>query len=196
MKKHEHSGCPRKTLENPKEVLVKAGIEKGAYVLLDIGAGSGYLSVLSAEIMGDSSTVYALDSYKDSVKSLEKELSDKGIKNIFAVEADAVNALPVQRDSVDICIMSNVVHGFVPNNEMKKILQNLNAVLKDDGKLIIIDFKKDDLSFGPPIEMRLDIRELEDILEPYGYILINSFDAGVNQYCAVFKKNCLQCKWC
>lgn len=196
MKKHEHSGNPRKTLENPKEVLVKAGIEKGAYVLLDIGAGSGYLSVLSAEIMGDSSTVYALDSYKDSVKSLEKELSDKGIKNIFVVEADAVNALPVQRDSVDICIMSNVVHGFVPNNEMKKILQNLNAVLKDDGKLIIIDFKKDDLSFGPPIEMRLDIKELEDILEPYGYVLTNSFDAGVNQYCAVFKKNCLQNKWC
>ena len=196
MKKHEHSGCPKRTLENPHEILVKAGIQKGKYVLLDIGTGSGYLAVISAEIMGSGSTVYALDCNKETVKILEKELSDKGIKNIFALEADAVNEFPIKRDSADICIMSNVVHGFVPNREMEKILQNLNIVLKDDGKLIIIDFKKDDLSFGPPIEMRLDIKELEDILEPYGYILINSFDAGVNQYCAVFKKNCLQNKWC
>jgi len=196
MKKHEHSGCPKRTLENPHEILVKAGIQKGKYVLLDIGTGSGYLAVISAEIMGSGSTVYALDCNKETVKILEKELSNKGIKNIFALEADAVNKFPIKRDSADICIMSNVVHGFVPNREMEKILQNLNIVLKDDGKLIIIDFKKDDLSFGPPIEMRLDIKELEDILEPYGYILINSFDAGVNQYCAVFKKNCLQNKWC
>lgn len=196
MKKHEHSGCPKRTLENPHEVLVKAGIQKGKYVLLDIGTGSGYLALISAEIMGNGSTVYALDSHKETVKILKKELSDKGIKNIFALEADAVNEFPVKRDSADICIMSNVVHGFVPNSEMEKILQNLNIVLKDDGKLIIIDFKKDDLSFGPPIEMRLDIKELEYMLEPYGYILTNSFDAGVNQYCAVFKKMCLQSKWC
>ncbi|MGE4385280.1 MAG: class I SAM-dependent methyltransferase [Endomicrobiaceae bacterium] len=196
MKKHEHSGCPKRTLENPHEILVKAGIQKGKYVLLDIGTGSGYLAVISAEIMGSGSTVYALDCNKETVKILEKELSNKGIKNIFALEADAVNKFPIKRDSADICIMSNVVHGFVPNREMEKILQNLNIVLKDDGKLIILDFKKDDLSFGPPLEMRLDIKELEDILEPYGYILINSFDAGVNQYCTVFKKMCLQNKWC
>ncbi len=41
MKKHEHSGNPRKTLENPKEVLVKAGLEKGNFVLLDIGKAPG-----------------------------------------------------------------------------------------------------------------------------------------------------------
>jgi len=196
MKKHEHSGNPRKTLENPKEVLVKAGLEKGTFTLLDIGTGSGYLALVASEIMGSTSTVYAVDSHEETIKIFDKQLSEKEIKNIFAIKADAVNEIPVQRDSVDICIMSNVVHGFAANNEMEKVLQNLSSVLKDDGKLIIIDFNKNDISFGPPLEMRVDIKELEDILEPYGYEFVSVFDAAATHYCGVFKKMCLQSKWC
>ncbi len=196
MKKHEHSGNPRKTLENPKEVLIKAGFEKGAFTLLDIGTGSGYLSLTAAEIMGNTSTVYAIDSHEETIKILDSYLSQKEIKNVFAIKADAVNEIPIKRDSVDICLMSNVVHGFAANNEMEKVLQNLSSVLKDDGKLIVIDFNKKDTSFGPPLEIRVNPDQLEDILEPYGYSLVSNFDIGVNQYCATFKKCCLQAKWC
>lgn len=196
MKKHEHSGNPRKTLENPKEVLIKAGLEKGDFTLLDIGTGSGYLAISAAEIMGNSSTVYAVDSHEETIKILEAHLSEKRIKNIFAIKADAVNEIPIKRDSVDICLMSNVVHGFAANNEMEKVLQNLSSILKDDGKLIVIDFNKKDTSFGPPLEIRIEPDQLEDILEPYGYSLVSNFDIGVNQYCAVFTKCCLQAKWC
>ncbi|GAB1401458.1 methyltransferase domain-containing protein [Elusimicrobiota bacterium] len=196
MERHEHSGKPRKTLENPKEVLVKAGLEKGNFVLLDIGTGSGYLALNASEIMGNTSTVYAVDSHEETIKILESQLSEKEIKNIFAIKTDVVNEISVQRDSVDICLMSNVVHGFVANNEMEKVLQNLSSVLKDDGKLIIIDFNKNDTSFGPPLEIRLNPDEVQTILEPYGYEMINSFEVGVNQYCATFTKKCLQAKWC
>ncbi|MDD5101876.1 MAG: class I SAM-dependent methyltransferase [Endomicrobiaceae bacterium] len=196
MKKHEHSGCARKTLENPKEILIKAGLKRGNDVLLDIGTGSGYLAFLSAEIMGNGSTVYAVDSHEETIKTLNKQLSEKEIKNVFAIKADAVNEIPVKRDTVDICLMSNVVHGFVPNNEMEKVLQNLNTVLKDNGKLIIIDFNKNDTSFGPPSEIRVNSDEVEEIIAPYGYELTNSFDDGRSQYCVVFKKVCLQDKWC
>ncbi len=92
--------------------------------------------------------------------------------------------------------MSNVVHGFFANKETEKVLQNLSSVLKDDGKLIIIDFNKKDTSFGPPLEIRINSDEVQNILEPYGYSPVSSFDIGVNQYCAVFTKTCLQCKWC
>jgi hypothetical protein len=80
--------------------------------------------------------------------------------------------------------------------KQKKFCRYLNSVLKDNGKLIIIDFNKNDTSFGPPLEIRVVPDQLEDILEPYGYSLVNSFDIGVNQYCAVFTKTCLQSKWC
>ena len=196
MKKHEHSGKPRKTLENPIEILLKAGLKNGNAVLLDIGTGSGYLSISASEIMGSDSTIYAVDSHEETIKILDSHLSEKEIKNIFAIKADAVNEIPVKRDSVDICLMSNVVHGFVANNEMDKVLRNINSLLKDDGQLIIIDFNKNDTSFGPPLEIRINPEQLEDILEPYGYSLVNSFDIGINQYCAVFIKKCLQCKWC
>lgn len=173
-----------------------AGIRSGNTTMLDVGAGSGYLSIAAAEIMGSGSRVYTLDSHEESVKSLDKELAEKGIKNITTIKADAVSAIPLQRDIVDICLMSNVVHGFVANKEMDKVLKNINAVLKEDGKLIIIDFQKKDTPVGPPLDIRLNPDEVENIVEPYGYVKTGSFDAGQSHYVVVFKKICLQDKFC
>jgi ubiquinone/menaquinone biosynthesis C-methylase UbiE len=199
MKKHEHSDCTSRAFRNPKEVLDRAGITSGNAIMLDIGAGTGYLSIAAAEIMGNGSKVYALDSYEGSVKALEKELAGKGIKSVAAINADAVNGIPLQRDSVNICLMSNVVHGFVANGEMESVLKNLNTVLKDDGKLIIIDYKKSWnllALFGPTRKIRLTPDEVENIVSPYGYILEKCFDAGSFYYGVVFKKTCLQDKFC
>lgn len=196
MKKHEHSGGTRSAFENPKAILAMAGIKSGNTIMLDVGAGSGYLSVAAAEIMGNSSKVYAIDSHEGSVKALEKELAGRKINNVTAIKADAVNKIPLERDSLDICLMSNVVHGFVANDEMDKVLKNINAVLKDDGRLIIIDFKKKETPVGPPLDIRLNPDEVENIVEPYGYVLTNSFDAGQSHYGLVFKKICLQDKFC
>ena len=129
MKKHEHSGGARKSFEDPYNVLVKAGLQKGNSVLIDIGTGSGYLALAAAEIMGSGSMVYALDSYEESIKSLDKELS---LTNVKALIADAVNKIPLQRDSADICLMSNVAHGFAANGEMDGLMKNINTVLKDE----------------------------------------------------------------
>jgi len=173
-----------------------AGIKSGDMVMLDIGAGSGYLSIAGAEIMGSGSKVFAIDSYEGSVKTLEKELTEKGIKNVTAINADAVNQIPLQRDLVDICLMSNVVHGFAANGEMDRVLKNINAVLKDEGKLIIIDFKKIETPIGPPLDIRLDPDEIEDMVSPYGYALNGNFNAGASHYGIVFKKVSLQDKSC
>jgi ubiquinone/menaquinone biosynthesis C-methylase UbiE len=196
MKKHEHSGGTRRAFENPKEILAMAGITSGNTVMLDVGAGSGYLSIAAAEIMGSGSKVYAIDSHEGSVKALEKEIAEKGLKNVTVITADALNGIPLQRDTVDICLMSNVVHGFVANGEMNKVLKNINAVLKDDGKLIIIDFKKVETPVGPPLDIRLNPDEVANLVLSYGYTLKGNFDAGQSHYGLVFKKICLQDKFC
>lgn len=71
MTKHEHSGCTRKTFENPKEVLLSAGVGKGE-VLVDIGSGSGYLSIAASEIVGADTMVYALDAHERINKRVGK----------------------------------------------------------------------------------------------------------------------------
>ena len=193
MKQHEHSGCTKKTFENPKEILLKAGLKKGD-TLLDIGTGTGYLAISALEITG--AVAYALDSHKASVDSLNNEIAVKGIKNLKPVHADAVKSIPLPADEIDVCLMSNVVHGFVANAEIDKVLRNINSVLKENGRIIILDFKKIDTSFGPPLSIRLSADEVENILSPYGYVLKNTFDIGTAHYGLVLNRICLQDKHC
>jgi ubiquinone/menaquinone biosynthesis C-methylase UbiE len=195
VEKHAHSGCRRKPFENPKEILAAAGVGKNE-VMLDIGSGSGYLSVAASEITGAGGMVYSLDSHGGSVEALSKELSGKKITNVKSILADAAQAIPLDRDSVDTCLMSNVVHGFVANGEMERILSNVNEVLKDKGKLIVIDFKNTETPYGPPLSIRLSPEEVERIVEPYGYDLIKQINVGPAHYGLVFEKHSLQGKSC
>jgi len=199
MEKHEHSGLKRQSFGNPKEVLMQAGIAPGDSVLLDIGAGTGYLTIAAAQIMGNNAHVYALESHEASMRALKKECEDNGIQNISVIHADATKHIPIARDSVDICLMSNVVHGFVTNGEMTSVLKNLHMVHKDDGKLIVIDFQKTPMAtllFGPPNDIRLTPDQIDTIISPYGYVREHMFSIGATHYGMVFKKTCLQNKWC
>ena len=60
----------------------------------------------------------------------------------------------------------------------------------------IIDFKKIETSFGPPISIKLTPGDVEDIVSPYGYALNKQFNVGLNHYGIVFKKISLQDKHC
>jgi ubiquinone/menaquinone biosynthesis C-methylase UbiE len=195
MKKHEHSGCIKKTFENPKELLLLAGVEKGNS-LLDIGTGTGYLSIAASEIVGVGGTIYALDIYQASIDALNQELSSKGIANVKPILADAVKVISIARNTIDICLMSNVLHGFVANEEIDMVLKNISEVLKEDGKLIIIDFKKAETLFGPPISVKLSVEEVENIVSAYGYVLNKEFTVGENHYGVVLNKVSLQNKFC
>jgi precorrin-6B methylase 2 len=70
MKKHEHAGFGRRSFSDPDAVLIKAGLQQGNAVLLDVGTGTGYLALAAAAIMGAGSKIYALDSHEGSITSL------------------------------------------------------------------------------------------------------------------------------
>ncbi|MEI8218401.1 MAG: class I SAM-dependent methyltransferase [Elusimicrobiota bacterium] len=193
--KHEHSGCTRKSFEDPRQILLSAGIAVGG-VMIDIGTGTGYLAITSAEIMGSTSKVYALDNHAASIEVLNKDVSAKGIKNVVGITADAVKEIPLPQSAVDVCLMSNVVHGFAANAEIDALMKNVNNVLKEDGEIVVIDFQKAETEFGPPLSVRLSPEDVENLIAPYGYKILRQFDAGLNHYGLVFQRVSLQNKYC
>ena len=195
MKKHEHSGAARKHFENPGRILLDAGLKHGD-IFLDVGTGSGYIAVAAAEIVGNTAKVYALDIYDQSIAALNKDILDKGIKNLVTMRFDAMEKIPVASSTIDVCLMSNVIHGFVANNELDTVMKNINRVLNEDGKIIAIDFKKIDTGFGPPLEIRLSKEDMVEKLAQYGYKLEKNFEVGSNHYCLVFQRVSLQDKFC
>lgn len=187
-KRHVHSGRSSRGFLDADGILGKAGLEEGLAVL-DIGCGDGYFSMAAAKVVGTTGRVYALDSFNESIKKLEEELKEKGITNIEPVLADATKNIPLPDESIDFCLMVNVLHGFVANEEIKSTMDEISRVLKTGGELVIVDFKKERSLHGPPFSIRLDSEEVDEIIIRYGYVKGLTEEVGENHYLKTFQKS-------
>ncbi len=94
--------------------------------ILDIGCGTGYFSKLfkNAKYAG-------IDNSGEYVSFANKKYGGK----FFVMDATKMN---FNKKVFNWVLMVSFLH-HIPDNELKKIFNDVNRVLKDDGKLIIID---------------------------------------------------------
>jgi len=98
-------------------------------VIVDIGGGTGKL----AQYICDScKTVYVLD---ESDKMLSKVNQRK---NLICVNGDALKT-PFESNSIDTVILSDVFHHI---KEQKELVIEIRRILKDNGKLVMLDFNR------------------------------------------------------
>lgn len=156
-----------------KEFDIKAGS-----VFLDLGCGIGEYSIRAADFVGDSGFVYALDKQKDAVGTLKMNIKRKGLKNVRAVTADIIKPLPIEDNSVDICLISTVLHTLDPEKDGESLFKEIFRVSKHKSRLLTIDCKKEDSDFGPPKHMRISEEELENMVTKYGFKKFKLTDLG------------------
>jgi len=85
---------------------------------LDIGCGEGRFSLAASSIVGDCGQVVAIDKHKASINILKKIIAQENIGNVLAFTGDATKRIPVNDNAIDVCLMVNVLHGFVLNKEV------------------------------------------------------------------------------
>ncbi len=185
--KHVHHGKSTRDLLNARDVLEKTGL-KTADIFLDAGCGDGYISLAAADFVGKSGKVFALDAHKESVERVENEIQKHGLKNVQALHADITKKTPLQDSSIDMLLMANVLHGFVENDEMHDVMQEVQRILKPDGTIAVVDFKKIEGTPGPPMPVRLSEKEAEKVFAPYGYKTKKHCDAGHCHYLVLLEK--------
>jgi len=112
------------------EVLL-TGAKKGD-IILDYGCGIGFNTIPAAEIVGEEGTVYALDIHPLAIKSVEKQIRKKGLKNVKTILSDLNTGLP--DESVDIVLLYNVLP-MVKNRPA--LIKELYRVLKARGALSV-----------------------------------------------------------
>lgn len=165
--RHEHSGMSSQGDFDDVEVLRWAGLSKGQH-MLDAGCGDGHFSLSAMGLLGDEGSVHAMDVHEPSMDSLRRIKQNAGLKNLVPLLHDLTKGIPLPSGSMDMVLLSNVLHGFVQNGEADVVLKELNRVLKVGGRVLIIEFLKKKTSFGPPIEVRLSGEEIGLILGRYG----------------------------
>ncbi len=157
---HHHRG---KTSEGRFDIdlVLKALDILPGQTIIDAGCGNGYMAKEFSKLLGWTGKVYALDTDEEAIEVLKKET--KGT-NITPIVSDITRRTPLESSCVDLIYMSNVFHGF-SHDEVENLHKEVQRLLKPKGLLIILEIKKEDTPFGPPMNIRYSSQELEQIIK-------------------------------
>lgn len=176
---HHRKGPSSFWMHNPELIFKELDLGPGD-VFLDLGCGTGDYSIHAAEKVGEAGIVYATDIQKELIDNLVKNAEITGLKNIRAIVNDIREQLPFEDKSVNVCLISTVLHSLNLEYAGKMIFSEVRRVLKPGGRLVIIECKKEDMKFGPPLSLRISPEEIEKHVYEFGFETISTVDIGFN----------------
>jgi ubiquinone/menaquinone biosynthesis C-methylase UbiE len=171
----------RDAYQKPHEVLTALNLKPGE-IIADIGAGSGYFTFRLAHFVGDRGRVYAVDVSPDMIRHINRRIREAKSTNIVSILADPDDPL-LPDQSVHRFFICDVWH-HVENP--KKYLSLMKRMLKPGGEIVMIDFHKKDLPFGPPTQMKIAREDLIKQVETNGFRLTKEHTFLPYQYFLVF----------
>ncbi|MCF6409617.1 class I SAM-dependent methyltransferase [Pseudalkalibacillus salsuginis] len=158
--------------------------------LIDYGSGTGLISLELSDLVD---SILLVDSSKQMLEVAKAKISHKGITNSKVLYSDFTQETPELK--ADIVLLSLVLL-HIPDT--KKILQELFNILNSGGKLIIIDFDKNDKINHPKVHNGFSHEELKKRLSEVGFksIEIKTFYHGnrifMNQDASMFISSSLK----
>jgi ubiquinone/menaquinone biosynthesis C-methylase UbiE len=173
----------REKEEAPEAALDAIGIQKGMNVA-DIGAGTGYFSIRIAKRVGPTGKIYANDIQPKMLDRLREKSEREGLTNIETVlGSEADPKLPTAK--MDLVILVDVYHEF---SQPQAMLQEIRASLKPDGRLILLEYRKEDPTIPIRPDHKMSIPEVKTEVEAEGFKLDKVLDTLPRQHIFFFKK--------
>lgn len=173
----------REREEAPSKAIAALDIRPGQ-VVADVGAGSGYYTVRLAERVGTSGTVFATDIQPEMVTLLQQRVARERLTQVEVVQAtEADPRLP--QNQLDLILMVDVYHELARPQEM---LRQLRTALKPDGRLVLIEFRKESTWVPIREEHKMSVREARMELEAEGYRFERVVDVLPWQHILVFRR--------
>jgi SAM-dependent methyltransferase len=173
-------GPDRDLWQLPGQIMDALGIAERS-VVADLGAGGGWFTIRLARRVGPNGRVYAEDIQRLMLEATRRRIAREGLRNVEPVlgtEADP--RLPAA--TLDAVLMVDTYHEI---NNPVPLLRNLARSLKPQGRVGVVDFKKEGWGPGPPLDERVNpdviIRDAEaaglkllrrETFLPYQFFLI------------------------
>jgi SAM-dependent methyltransferase len=130
---------PQREEEERLTLLMDALKLKPGMQVADIGAGSGVISVMIANRIGDGK-VFAVDIQKEMLDALEVKCRMQMVKNVEPV-LGTTQSPRLAAGSIDLAVMVDVYHEFDFPYEM---LKEIVASLKPGGRIAFVEYRKED----------------------------------------------------
>lgn len=174
----------REDEENPDLALRLLRIRKGATVA-DIGAGSGYITIRMAKIVGPTGKVYGSDIQQGMLELLQQNVSKAKLDNVIPV-LGAIDDPKLPAESLDLAIMVDVYHEF---SEPQKMLQRIREALKADGRLVLLEYRAEDASVPILPDHKMTKAQVKQEVEHEGFKQSRVYDDLPWQHLFIFTKS-------
>ena len=121
-----------------------------------------------------------MDKWDAAIEQLECLAAEKELTNIKGLVANFTESLPLGDQCVDVCLLATVLYLIHRADDRHKLFKEIRRVLKPGGRLAVIEFKKEERTFGPPPEVSLSPEETEALVAPLGFKKHRYADLGYN----------------
>jgi ubiquinone/menaquinone biosynthesis C-methylase UbiE len=150
----------------------------------DIGAGSGYMTARMAKRVGPSGTVYAEDIQPQMIELLKERLKRERLTTVIPVlgTPDDPKLPPA---SIDLMLLVDVYHEF---SDPVKMLNGMRAALKSGGRLVLLEYRKEDPSIPIRLEHKMTVTEAKTEVEAAGFTLTKVDERLPRQHILIFAK--------
>jgi len=173
----------RESEEHPDQALDALNLLPGM-VVADVGAGTGYMSLKMAKRVAPSGKVYSEDVQPEMLRMLRANARKAGIANVETVlgtESDP--KLPVGQ--IDLILLVDVYHEF---SQPQKMLQHMREALKPDGRLVLLEYRKEDPTIPIRPEHKMSVQEVKIETEAEGFKLDQVLEILPRQHILILKK--------
>jgi len=181
-KRYRHDDEDRRKWQNPEAILAEIGLAPGM-VFADLGCGEGFFTLPAARIVGSEGLVYALDIDAEAIDLLKQAADEEGLGNVNAVAGEGENTVLCE-ECADIVFFGTVLHDFT---DAAMVLRNTRKMIKPSGRLVNLDWKKEQTELGPPVEIRFDTTKASRLISEAGFEVETVRDIGPYHYVVTAK---------
>ena len=164
----------RKNFEDPESFLPLL-LEKGQ-IIAELGCGNGFYCQYLQKY---AEKLYCVDSFCPALEEAKKKVNNPN--TAFLCEDASKTSIP--SNTVDVVLLANSFHDMKNKDE---VVKEIKRILKKGGKVIIIDWKKRNTGFGPPLSVRMSEEEYLNFFKDFK--LINKFKPSEYHYGLVLMK--------
>jgi ubiquinone/menaquinone biosynthesis C-methylase UbiE len=130
---------PGREVYDKRHTIVAASRLRPGMDVADIGAGTGLFTRLFAPAVEPDGTVYAIDISKKFIDNILRTCREQGLTNVTGIVNTPVD-IGLPDDAIDLAFIADTYHHF---EYPVQTLASLYQALRSDGRVIIIDFRRD-----------------------------------------------------
>ena len=169
---------------HPASLIDALSITPGMSVA-DFGCGGGHFTFMLSKKVGEQGMVYAVDVQAPPLEMIRARAQSEGIKNIQTIRAnlEVPRGSTISDASQDIVLLANVLF---QSPKKEAIIQEAKRILKPEGKLVLIEWRKGVGGFGPPDELRMTDEAIRGLAQAQGFLPAGDLHIGTFHHILTF----------